>query len=223
MTRLPIPGSDEGAWGQILNDYLGQAHKSDGSLKDNIITTNNLDQDLQDKVTTVAGQQGATGPQGPAGPTGAIGSTGPQGPTGFTGSQGTTGDQGATGATGAQGTAGATGAASTVPGPTGATGATGPAGATTIAGISGLQTALDSKADSETVNDLTGRVSDIETGKMDINYRYWHGTGGVGTWDTRPSVPAGRSVDAYSTQDELAPAPPDAVAGDIWYRHPEAV
>lgn len=38
MTRLPQPGSDNGQWGQILNDYLSQAHKTDGTLKDNIIT-----------------------------------------------------------------------------------------------------------------------------------------------------------------------------------------
>ena len=145
MPRLPIPGSDEGSWGQILNDYLSQAHKSDGSLKDNVITANNLDQDLQDKVTAIAGQQGATGPQGPAGPTGA---TGPQGLSGATGPQGATGAQGlqgvagATGATGPQGDSGATG-------PTGATGATGPigpSGATTIGGIEGLQDELDGKA-----------------------------------------------------------------------------
>ena len=97
MSRLPIPGADEGSWGQILNDYLGQAHKSDGSLKDNVITANNLDQDLQDKVTTIAGQQGATGPQGPAGPTG---SAGPQGATGNQGATGATGPVGATGPTG---------------------------------------------------------------------------------------------------------------------------
>lgn len=118
MPRLPIPGSDEGSWGQILNDYLSQAHKSDGSLKDNVITANNLDQDLQDKVTAIAGQQGATGPVGPVGPSGAAGPTG------------------ATGATGPQGPAG----------PTGATGPAGPSGATTIDGLEGLQDELDSKA-----------------------------------------------------------------------------
>ncbi len=38
-SRLPTPGSDDGTWGAILNDYLAQAHKTDGSLKDNIVTT----------------------------------------------------------------------------------------------------------------------------------------------------------------------------------------
>ncbi|HEY5668082.1 MAG TPA: hypothetical protein VIR03_02840, partial [Candidatus Saccharimonadales bacterium] len=33
MSRLPTPGQDNGTWGSILNDYLSQAHTSDGSLK----------------------------------------------------------------------------------------------------------------------------------------------------------------------------------------------
>ena len=33
MTRLPIPGSDDGQWGQILNDFLLVAHQPDGSLQ----------------------------------------------------------------------------------------------------------------------------------------------------------------------------------------------
>ncbi len=31
--RLPIPGSDDGAWGALLNDFLGVEHNSDGTLK----------------------------------------------------------------------------------------------------------------------------------------------------------------------------------------------
>lgn len=34
MSRLPTPGQDSGQWGSILNDYLSQAHNSDGTLKD---------------------------------------------------------------------------------------------------------------------------------------------------------------------------------------------
>jgi hypothetical protein len=33
MSRLPVPGSDDGTWGDVLNDFLSQAHNSDGSLK----------------------------------------------------------------------------------------------------------------------------------------------------------------------------------------------
>jgi|GEM_PF-787669 len=36
--RLPTPNSDDGTWGDILNDFLAQAHNSDGSLLDGIIT-----------------------------------------------------------------------------------------------------------------------------------------------------------------------------------------
>jgi len=33
MARLPIPGSDDGNWGSILNDFLEVAHATDGTLK----------------------------------------------------------------------------------------------------------------------------------------------------------------------------------------------
>src|SRR5580700_319819 len=33
MSRLPIPGSDDNVWGQILNDFLDVAHNPDGSLQ----------------------------------------------------------------------------------------------------------------------------------------------------------------------------------------------
>jgi len=39
MARLPQPGGDKGEWGSLLNDFLSQAHKSDGTLKDNIVTS----------------------------------------------------------------------------------------------------------------------------------------------------------------------------------------
>lgn len=32
MARLPVPGSDDGSWGDILNTYLSVAHNSDGTL-----------------------------------------------------------------------------------------------------------------------------------------------------------------------------------------------
>lgn len=41
-SRLPIPGADEGQWGQILNDFLSVAHAEDGRLKDGIVSTNSL-------------------------------------------------------------------------------------------------------------------------------------------------------------------------------------
>jgi hypothetical protein len=33
MTRLPQPGSDDGTWGTILNDFLSVEHNADGTLK----------------------------------------------------------------------------------------------------------------------------------------------------------------------------------------------
>ena len=34
MARLPVPGSDDGTWGDILNEYLLVEHNSDGTQKD---------------------------------------------------------------------------------------------------------------------------------------------------------------------------------------------
>ena len=42
MSRLPKPGSDQGKWGEILNDYLSQSHKADGTLKDGSVGTTQL-------------------------------------------------------------------------------------------------------------------------------------------------------------------------------------
>jgi hypothetical protein len=33
MARLPVPGSDNGMWGKVLNDFLAVEHNDDGSLK----------------------------------------------------------------------------------------------------------------------------------------------------------------------------------------------
>jgi len=38
MARLPIPGSDDGSWGTILNDFLSVSHASDGTLKAGAVT-----------------------------------------------------------------------------------------------------------------------------------------------------------------------------------------
>jgi hypothetical protein len=37
LARLPIPGSDSGTWGTILNDFLSQAHNSDGTLNSSAV------------------------------------------------------------------------------------------------------------------------------------------------------------------------------------------
>lgn len=33
MARLPVPGSDSGGWGDLLNEFLGVTHNGDGTLK----------------------------------------------------------------------------------------------------------------------------------------------------------------------------------------------
>lgn len=35
---MPKPGEDRGVWGDILNDFLGVAHNSDGTIKDGAVT-----------------------------------------------------------------------------------------------------------------------------------------------------------------------------------------
>lgn len=65
MARLPVPGSDTGTWGQVLNDFLGVAHDSNGALKtssisaghlqDNIITEAKLDSTVRAKLNVGAG------------------------------------------------------------------------------------------------------------------------------------------------------------------------
>ena len=42
--RLPIPGKDEGRWGDILNEYLLVAHTEDGSLRSNAPTAGVVDE-----------------------------------------------------------------------------------------------------------------------------------------------------------------------------------
>jgi beta-glucanase (GH16 family) len=38
MSRLPVSGSDSGQWGNILNDFLQQAHNDNGALKPSAVT-----------------------------------------------------------------------------------------------------------------------------------------------------------------------------------------
>ncbi|MCA9332036.1 hypothetical protein KC968_03800 [Candidatus Saccharibacteria bacterium] len=88
MARLPVPGQDDGTWGDLLNEYLAVSHDSDGSLKEAAVSPM--------LVTGATGPVGATGPQGTTGVTGATGPAGPQGATGAgaTGATGATGDSG---------------------------------------------------------------------------------------------------------------------------------
>src|SRR3990167_1205533 len=52
MARLPQTGGDAGNWGSIVNDYLSQAHKSDGTLKDDSVTKTHLTPTLRTELDT---------------------------------------------------------------------------------------------------------------------------------------------------------------------------
>lgn len=147
MARLPIPGGDEGNWGQILNDFLAQTHKTDGNIKDNVITSDAIapgavtltevaDGSISEAKLDAAAQSKLNSGGGTPGATGATGAVGAQGPAGSVGATGVAGPQGAAGATGAQGVQGATGSAGSV-GPAGPAGATGAAGAAGLQGATG--------------------------------------------------------------------------------------
>ncbi|RYF28733.1 MAG: hypothetical protein EOO17_04325 [Chloroflexi bacterium] len=65
MARLPQPGGDSGNWGTILNDFLSQSLKSDGTLKDasisagqladNAIAETKLSSDVRTKLNAAGG------------------------------------------------------------------------------------------------------------------------------------------------------------------------
>jgi hypothetical protein len=52
MTRLPTPGSDNGSWGQILNEYLDVSHTSAGLLKNLAIVQAGAVTSVNGKVPT---------------------------------------------------------------------------------------------------------------------------------------------------------------------------
>lgn len=97
MARLPQPGADQGSWGEILNNFLSQAHSSDGALKPGSVSESVLAPAVQAKINTV------TGPVGPIGPPGPAGAAGPQGIPGVDGTDGAAGVPGSQGDPGIQG------------------------------------------------------------------------------------------------------------------------
>jgi hypothetical protein len=60
MARLPQPGSDDGQWGNILNDFLSQVHNSDGSLRDGSVVSGTI-ADGAVSSTTLAPAGGSDG------------------------------------------------------------------------------------------------------------------------------------------------------------------
>lgn len=59
MARLPNPGLDDGVWGEILNDFLGVSHNSDGTLKSSSITAAGAASDVT--VIHVTGDEAVAG------------------------------------------------------------------------------------------------------------------------------------------------------------------
>lgn len=55
MARLPTPGSDGGTWGDILNDFLLQAHDNSGALKDASVTKSKLAASVQTSLDLADG------------------------------------------------------------------------------------------------------------------------------------------------------------------------
>ena len=70
MARLPIPGSDNGTWGTLLNAYLDVAHDTDGTIKANAIDSSALQSNsvagskLQDDSVTNAKLNAGSGSNG---------------------------------------------------------------------------------------------------------------------------------------------------------------
>lgn len=58
MARLPQPGGDSGQWGNILNEFLSQAHTAQGDLKANVVS----DVTLQNQSVTTPKLRTATPP-----------------------------------------------------------------------------------------------------------------------------------------------------------------
>ncbi len=165
MARLPQPGGDTGAWGEILNEYLGVSLETNGSLKPLSVATQQLVNDsviesklspavrtkLNSLSTTVELRNTGTSIEWRpdpttawdelisiadiTGPQGVKGDTGDPGIQGPKGDKGDTGDTGVQGLTGPQGTKGDTGDT----GPQGTAGAQGAKGDTGDTGLTGPQ------------------------------------------------------------------------------------
>lgn len=59
MARKPVPGSDDGQWGNILNEFLDVSHVGTGELRDNVVTEQKLSSAVRTKLNTVGGGGGS--------------------------------------------------------------------------------------------------------------------------------------------------------------------
>ena len=63
MSRLPVPGSDDGTWGDVLNAFLLQAHNADGTVKDGAVQEASINGQLsQAKIAGLASVLGSKEP-----------------------------------------------------------------------------------------------------------------------------------------------------------------
>lgn len=53
MARKPMPGSDDGQWGSILNEFLDVAHTTTGELRDDSVTEQQLTAAVRTKLNVV--------------------------------------------------------------------------------------------------------------------------------------------------------------------------
>ena len=70
MARLPTPGSDNGTWGEVLNDFLAVAHTTSGTIKPNAVDSSAIQDNsisgvklqdnsvTSDKLTSTGGTNG---------------------------------------------------------------------------------------------------------------------------------------------------------------------
>lgn len=135
MARLPIPGSDAGDWGEILNDFLSKSHSADGTIKPNAVNSGQIRNDSipKSKLTAALRQEIEDAGSGGAGQDGRevelstsashlmwryvgeltwnnlVALADITGPKGDTGEKGDTGDAGPQGIQGPKGDTGETG------------------------------------------------------------------------------------------------------------------
>lgn len=96
-TRVDIELQDIETSNNQIVDALKDVRRSDGKLKNGIVTPESLGPGVLDGVQGPAGPEGPVGPVGPQGPRGLTGPVGPVGPEGPQGVQGVQGVQGLAG------------------------------------------------------------------------------------------------------------------------------
>lgn len=61
MARLPVPNSDDGVWGSVLNDYLLASHNADGTLKSAAVSADTLNTGTGSNGQVLTKNSGTTG------------------------------------------------------------------------------------------------------------------------------------------------------------------